>query len=122
MVNGEYEDGEDKFLNSLNDEIMNAYKEQFNYLTFIGTLTIREFFKLKRDPRKVTLTFDKQHYCGFFDPYNGGGSIFSIDLPHQITFRGDSVHLLMVEGGSKKYTVDSVYGMTSSCFQPIKLN
>ena len=119
MIKGEYKDGEDKFLNSLHTEIMNAYKEQYNYLTVIGTLSVKEYFQLKDDPRKVNICIDNKHYIGFFDPYNGGGSTFAINLQKPLTLRGDTIHKVFIEGGKKKYTVDDVYGFTSSCFQPI---
>ena len=121
MVNGEYVRGDDKFLNSLYTEIINAYKEQFNYLTFIGTMSVEDYFNLKNDARRYTVVLNQQNYCGFFDPYNGGGSVFGIDLQKTLTIRGDTIHKIMLEGGSEKYTCDQVYGFSSDCFQPIKV-
>lgn len=121
MVKGEYKLTEDKFLNSLYYEIQNAYRDQYNFLTFIGTITVGQYFEFKKDPRKVTFEFNTQTTCGFFDPYNGGGSTLDIVLPKTVTVRGDAVKKLLVEG-IDRYTVDEVYGLVSSCYTTIDLH
>ena len=82
---------------------------------------MEQYFNLKETPRSCTLAFGPSNYCGFFDPRNGGGSLLGIDLPHVLTFRGDTVKMILLEGGRKRYTVDEVYGLTSQCYQPIQL-
>lgn len=115
--------GDDPFLKSLQNEIINAYPTQFNYLTFIGEITIREYYKILENPIGTRIHFRSINYCGFVDPYNGGGSILGIDLPKDkgLTCKGSNVYKLLVEGSGQQYTVDQIYGLTSNCYQSIEV-
>ena len=115
--------GEDKFLTSLQEEILNSYSTQFNYLTFIGEITIEEYYKILENPVGTRIHFTSQTYGGFVDPYNGGGSILGINLPKEkeLTCEGRNVYKLLVEDSGQKYTVNDIYGLTSECFTRIEV-
>lgn len=125
LAKGGYK-GNDKFLISLQNEMLNAYKYQYNYLCFIGKITVEEYYQLLEHPRNCTLTFDHNIYCGFVDPINGGGSVLGLEIPFEkpIVIRGDTVFKVMVERMPHQngYTVDSIYGLTSKAFQDITVN
>lgn len=119
---GEY-DKEDKFLDSLHTEIINSYPTQYNYFCVVGEITIAEYYKIKQNPIGTRIHIKHQNYCGFVDPYNGGGSTLSIDIPTEkvLTCRGANVIKLLVEKSGQQYTVDQIYGLTSNCYQPIEV-
>ena len=113
-------DREDKFLRSIYSEIMNCYKDQFNYICFIGTITPEQYYKWKENPNTVTFVFDKNHTGGFVDPYNGGGSVLDFDLDkHELSVKGSNIFKIIIENTKQRYSVDEIYGLTSSCYQPI---
>lgn len=115
--------GDDGFLKSLQEEILNAYPTQFNYLTFIGEITIEEYYKIKENPIGTKVIFTHDNYGGFVDPYNGGGSILGINLPKEkpLSCKGQNIHKMLVEDSGDKYTVNDIYGLTSKCFQRIEV-
>lgn len=115
--------GDDQFLHYLQDEITNAYPTQYNYLTFIGEITIREYYNILENPDKTRINFIHDNYCGFVDPYNGGGSVLGINLPKdkKLTCKGSDVYKLLVEDSGQVYTVNNIYGLTSTCFNRIEV-
>lgn len=114
---------DDQFLHYLQDEITNAYPTHFNYLTFIGEITIREYYNILENPNKTRINFTHDNYCGFVDPYNGGGSVLGINLPKdkKLTCKGSDVYKLLVEDSGQVYTVNNIYGLTSTCFNRIEV-
>lgn len=113
---GEYL-GKDPFLQSLQTEIENAFKTQINNLCFIGWMTIEEYYKCKNNPTKTLITIPKNATGGFVDYHSGGGSVLDLDLPKDITIKASSLETILVEGCNMKYTVDSIYGLTSQCYK-----
>lgn len=115
--------GDDPFLKSLQDEIINAYPSQFNYLTFIGEITIREYYKILENPIGTRIHFTHDNYGGFVDPYNGGGSVLGINLPKDkpLHCKGQNIYKLLVESSGQQYTVNDIYGLTSTCFTRIEV-
>lgn len=121
MLDGEYKDGEDKFLNSLNNEIINAYTGQYNFLTFVGNVKIKDYFNLIDKTSNTTIELDGKHYGGFFDMYNGGGSVFGITLPKPLKVNSKDIRMVLLEDDkqSQTYTVKDVYGLSRKCYQDI---
>ena len=122
LKNGEYK-GDDAFLNSLQEEILNSYREQYNYLTFIGEITVGQYYKILENPYRTRIQFTHNNCAGFVDPYNGGGSVLGINLPKDkpLSCKGQNVRLMLIENSGYHYTVDSIYGLTSNCYQPIEV-
>lgn len=114
---------DDRFLMSIHNEIINSFQEQYNYFCVIGEISIKEYFKIKANPRSTFIKFNHYNYCGFVDPYNGGGSVLGIELPkdNPLTCKGLNVIKMLVEHSGEKYTVDDIYGLTSKCYQRIEV-
>lgn len=113
---GEYL-GKDPFLQSLQTEIENAFKSQINNLCFVGWMTIGEYYKCKNNPTKTLITIPKNATGGFVDYHSGGGSVLDLNLPKDITIKASSLETLLIEECNIKYTVDSIYGLTSQCYK-----
>ena len=122
LVNQEYK-GDDKFLLSLQNEILNSYPSQFNYFCVVGEITIDEYFRIKENPVGTRVIFTSDNYCGFVDPYNGGGSVLGIELKptKPLVCKAANVTKMLVEHSGQKYTVDDIYGLTSKCYQRIEV-
>lgn len=112
---------DDRFLDSLHQEIINSYPNQINHLCFIGKITIEDYYKLSLDIT-ATVTFPKDVTCGFVDPYNGGGSILGIIMPKEFTVKGSNVDKIIIERTKQKYSVDSIYGLVPECYVDLKVN
>lgn len=112
---------EDRFLDSLHQEILNSYSNQINHLCFIGKITIEDYYKLSLDTG-ASITFPKDVTCGFVDPYNGGGSILGIIMPKEFTVKGSNIDKIIVERTKQKYSVDAIYGLTPECYVDLKVN
>ena len=72
-------------------------------------------FKEKKLPVKVTLNGMN---CGFFDGYNGGGSILELECPKKsIVIPYDKIYDLVPDVRCNgMYSVDEVYGLVGSVY------
>lgn len=122
LKNQEYK-GDDGFLKSLQEEILNAYPSQFNYLTFIGEITIREYYRILENQKGTIIVFNYNTHGGFVDPYMGGGSILGINLPKDkpLSIKATNVYKLLIEESGQKYTVNDIYGLPSQCWNRIEV-
>lgn len=101
-----------KFINSLLQEIENCYFQSPKDLCVIASVTIDDYFNLLEKNKKFTIS--KNCTIGLVDIYNGGGSILEIQLEKDIVFNTNDIYI-KVEGVDD-YTVDNIYGLSSSCF------
>ena len=112
--------GDDKFLKSLQEEFLNAFPNQANYLCFIGEVTIEDYYDISLSIDKYILV-PKDTTCGFVDPYNGGGSILGIELPSEYKIRTSNITHMLLEHSKDKYTVDDIYGLVSEAYKNLKV-
>ena len=112
-------DGDDEFLKSLRIEILNSYSGQLNYLTFIGEMKVKDYYKILSDPYAKVL-IPKDVTAGFVDPCNGGGSTLALALPKNISITPKVIKKIMVEGVDK-YSVEDIYGLTRDCYKTLRV-
>lgn len=113
---------DDKFLDSLRIELFNMFTIQINTLCFIGEMSIKDYYKLKSDS-KATVTLPVDVTGGLVDPYNGGGSVLNFILNKPVTIKATNVDKIFVENGDNDgYTVDQIYGLTSSSYKLLTIN
>jgi hypothetical protein len=112
--------GDDKFLKSLQDEFLNAWSSQINLLCFIGKVSIDDFYDIDLSTDKY-VSIPKDVTCGFVDPYNGGGSVLAIELPHEYKIRTSDIKLMLIEHSKDAYTVDSIYGLVPEAYKNLKV-
>lgn len=101
----------DKFLDSLVHEAANAY--WCPMLTFLCKMTLEDLIKFKENPSAVTVGLNGSN-CGFFDGYNGGGSVLELELGRDsITIPADKIFSLVPDAKCDgMYSVDEVYGLS----------
>lgn len=102
--------GEDKFLDSLIQEAANAYG--MIALTFLCKMSLRDLIDFKENHKAVTVDLNGMN-CGFYDAWNGGGSVFELECGvKSITIPYDKIFTLVPDvRGNGQYSVDEVYGL-----------
>lgn len=119
------------FLQTLRVELANA-ASHMNTLTFLAKMTLRELIELNelvklQDRNGVKYDARKRPYCGYiiidkkaetglYDPWNGGGSVFEIELEKDIRLPIRFIRSALPDGGDG-HSLDSVYGMWGGCWK-----
>lgn len=83
---------------------------------FIFLLRVEPSDLLDVSPEWKTLTIPKEAWCGFFDSWNGSGSVLEVKLSKDITVKkqwGKTEHdmVTVVVDEASKYSVDETYGL-----------
>ncbi len=109
-----------KFLKSMLQEVNNQIIDYMRTFTFLATVTIEDYFKLKSGDYK-SITFNKDVMCGLYNPWNGSGSLLEIELEKGVTVQKKNIYQVQLEGAKEKncggYKVDEVYGLVHSCWK-----
>ena len=105
----------DQFLESLVHEAANAYGCPM--LTFLCRMSLRDLLKFTVDHTAVTVELNGGN-CGFFDGYNGGGSVLELECPKKsVTIPYDKIYSLVPDVKcAGMYSVDDVYGLVGSVY------
>ena len=119
------------FLQSMRVELANL-PSVMSTVTFLVELTLEELIELNRlirlqdrnghfyDSRKNPycgyIIIDKNTETGLYDPWNGGGSVFEIQLERDVRLPIKYIRSALPDGGDG-YSIDSVYGMCGSAWQ-----
>lgn len=119
------------FLQSLRVEIANE-GSMMNTLLFLAKMTLRELIDLNEliklqdrngrqyDATKIPycgyIVIDKKAETGLYDPWNGGGSVFEIELEKDIRLPIRFIRSALPDGGDG-HSLDSVYGMWGGCWK-----
>ena len=119
------------FLQSMRVELANL-PSAMSTVTFLVELTLEELIELNRlirlqdrnghfyDSRKNPycgyIIIDKNTETGLYDPWNGGGSVFEIQLERDVRLPIKYIRSALPDGGDG-YSIDSVYGMCGSAWQ-----
>ena len=107
---------DDKFLKSLVEEAENGWG--LLALTFLCKLTLKDLIEFKE--KKCGVTVDLNGNCGFYDGWNGGGSLLNLDCPaRSVTIPYDKIYELVPDYGS--YSVSDVYGLSDDAYEDAKL-
>lgn len=118
------------FLDSMRVELANL-STAMSTVTFLVELTLEQLIELNRliklqDRYGVHYDNRKNPYCGYivigkntetglFDPWNGGGSLFEIQLEKDVKLPVKYIRSALPDGGDG-YSVGSVYGMCRSAW------
>lgn len=119
------------FLETLRVELANE-GSHMNTLCFLAEMTLEELIKVNelirfRDKDGVMYDAKERKYCGYlvidkkaetglYDPWNGGGSVFEIELEKDIRLPIKFIRSALPDGGDG-WSLDSVYGMCGSCWR-----
>lgn len=120
------------YLQSLRQELANL-PSHMSVLTFLAKMTFEELLQLNsyirlqdRNGRKYDaaknpdcgyIVIDKKAETGLYDPWNGG-SVFEIELEKDARLPIRFIRSALPDGGDG-YSIDSVYGMSGSCWREV---
>ncbi len=99
-------ESESKFLNSLYSELVNV-TSHMNALTFLLKITLGELINYKERPRHLTIPIGSR--CGLYDPWNGAGSLFEIELEKPVVIPKEYIRLYV--DGAYGYGIKQIYGV-----------
>lgn len=118
------------FLESMRVELANL-SSAMSTVTFLVELTLEQLMELNRlirlqDRNGVHYDSRKNPYCGYviigkdtmtglYDPWNGGGSVFEIQLEKDVRLPVKYIRSALPDGGDG-WSVGSVYGMCGSAW------
>ena len=118
------------FLESMRVELANL-PSAMSAVTFLVELTLEQLMELNRlirlqDRNGIHYDNRKNPYCGYivigkdtmtglYDPWNGGGSVFEIQLEQDVRLPIKYIRSALPDGGDG-YSVGSVYGMCGSAW------
>lgn len=121
------------YLQSLRQELAN-HPSGICVLTILARMTFEELLQLNRyiklqdrNGRKYDATknpdcgyivIDKKAETGLYDPWNGGGSVFEIELEKDVRLPIRFIRSALPDGGDG-YSIDSVYNMNGSCWREV---
>lgn len=100
---------ENKFLDSLNDELFNSCT-MMNALTFSVKIELGELIDLLDNPRDIVLAKDTS--CGLVDFWQGSGSLLNIHLDKEVVIPEECARVTI--DGSVGYSIREIYGMCPS--------
>ena len=118
------------FLESMRVELANL-PSHMSTVTFLVELTLEQLMELNRliwlqDRNGVHYDNRKNPYCGYidigkntmaglYDPWNGGGSVFEIQLEKDVRLPVKYIRSALPDGGDG-WSIGSVYGMCGSAW------
>lgn len=112
-------DGLNNVEKSIVEEVANTSGE-INTVTFIVRCALEQL--INWTVQKTDVVIPKGTWCGLFDPYNGGGSIFEIVINQPITIPANIIYELVPDAtGYGEYGVIDVYGMSEGVGKRIDL-
>jgi hypothetical protein len=107
----------DKFLQSVREELRNMSSGS-NYMSFFVELEYKDLPRLynkicnPKDPNYEDvkyITLEAGTTCGFYDPWNGGGSLLNITLQQLMSIPLEHIHSIAPDG-YLGYKVADIYG------------
>ncbi|MCK9471683.1 MAG: hypothetical protein M0Q88_08025 [Bacilli bacterium] len=102
-------DKNDKFLNSISDELLNSCSHM-NALVFSVKMSLGELINYLEHPTDIIL--DKGTSCGLVDFWNGSGSLLDISLKKDVVISKEYANV-SIDGGHG-YSISEIYGILSS--------
>lgn len=104
-----------------------------NMLTILVKMPLREAIKLNEKIRKAeetghqyspwlrpdcgSVTISKNANVGLYDAWNGGGSLFEIELEKDVRIPIRYISSALPDGSRGRWSIESVYGMVGSAWK-----
>lgn len=123
--------GPENFLESVRVEVANI-ASHMQTLTFLVEMTLEDLMALNelirlqdrnghlydatKNPYCGYIIIDKKTETGLYDPWNGGGSCFEIELERDVKLPVRFIRSALPDGGDG-YSVSEVYGMCGSAWK-----
>ena len=120
------------FLESMRAELANL-PSSMSIVTFLCEMTLEQLISLNtilRQRDKGGYNYNPCHrpYCGYmligketmtglFDPWDGGGSVFEIELERDVRLPLKLIRSVLPDGGEWRYSVGEVYAMCGSAWR-----
>lgn len=108
VIKHEY-DKNDKFLDSLNEELLNSCSS-LNALTFSVKMDLGDLLNYLENPQDIML--DPNTSCGLVNFWSGSGSLLNIRLNKKVIIPKEFARV-SIDGGHG-YSIREIYGMMSS--------
>ena len=119
--------GKSGFLETLGQELVNMPSPS-SVLTFLLETTLENALEIAdcMQPECLknenpTIKIGKKTMTGLYDPWDGGGSLFEIELEQDIEIPLSIIRSAKPDGCDGIYSVEDVYGMASSAWRPTLL-
>lgn len=115
----------DKFLNSIYEELLNSFEEYSKMFVFLGKVKIRDYFRIMEEkknnkPKKSNLKINKNTMRGLIDTWVGSGSLLGIELNNNLKLNINNIYDIQIEGVKNRgYTVNEIYSLTTQCWDNI---
>lgn len=103
-------DTDSRFIETIYSELVNV-TSHMNALTFLFKTSLGEFINYKENPRDLCIPINTR--CGLYDPWNGAGSLFEVELEKPVRIPKEFVRMYI--DGAYGYGVGRVYGV-HDCF------
>ena len=103
-----------------------------NTVTFLVEMTLKDlmelnrliklqerngrFFDARKNPYCGYIIIEKATETGLYDPWNGGGSVFEIELERDVKLPIKYIRSALPDGGDG-YSIEGVYGMCGSAWK-----
>ena len=121
------------FLDSVRQEVANI-TSSMNCLTFLLKMTLRDliqlntliklqepggqhFYDANLRPDCGMIRISKKAVSGLYDPWNGAGSLFEIELEKDVDLPIRYIRSAMPDGSTFRWSVSAVYGMMDSAWK-----
>ena len=111
-----------RFLNSVQEELLNV-SSGINPLTFLCRTSLGEalgILKAVEEQASGYLLFSKDTRCGFFDDFNGGGSIFGIAPEWDVALPLSIIGSIWPDICAPQFCFQEVYSTGDEMFEPLK--
>lgn len=108
VITFEY-DRDNKFLDSLNSELLNSCSS-INALVFSIKMRLRDLINYLANPTDIVLSKDTS--CGLANFWHGSGSLLNISLDKNVVI--PKKHVRLTVDGNTGYSIQEIYGMCPS--------
>ncbi len=102
-----------KFMYSIYQEIENCY-DGFNQLVFLIQTDLKTALKFKKEK---TIRVSKDTSIGFFDSWNGGGSLLEIAPEKDIIIDMTNEYINVIADSQLEYSVENTFGLCGSAWK-----
>jgi hypothetical protein len=124
MIRADSATSSSKFVNSVYEELYNAYYDVCNAVTILCHCEGQDFFRMMDDLKTAksnSYKITKDATCGLYEWSSGSGSCLDIQLEKDVVIPAKMIHHIQIEARKPfmtnyGYSVDDVYGLCGSAW------